>query len=189
MLILGNTINGYKKGFAKKLVRVINIFISIIGWPILYPVIKYSIKITGILSHLDSVNKIILEAIKNTIGNETINGTYIMMNVEAKTIQALSNLEIKVISFFVTMLLIYFILTFGVKCSNIVSKIKFTEKIDHILGGCIALAECMIIIWGVLAIIYVFSTIANLTVWIDKLDSIVLLHYMYRFNPLIFLLK
>lgn len=88
-----------------------------------------------------------------------------------------------------SVLILYSILTIFMKCTNIISRITFTEKLDHILGGSISLVEIMIIIWGVLAIIHVMSSIANLTVWIDKIDGIMLLRYLYRFNPIIYILK
>lgn len=188
MLILGTVINGYKKGFSKKIIKFVNILMSIVGWPILHPIVKYIMSMTNVSSHLDIVNRIILEAVKNTIGSAKINSTNIATTIEAKSIQALTNLEVKVISFFVTMLIMYVIIKIVVKCTNIISKITFAENLDHILGGAISLIECLIVIWGVLAVIYVISTITDLTLITDEINSVMLLHYLSKMNPIIYIL-
>ncbi len=189
MLIFGTVVNGYKKGFSKKIIKVANIVISIVGWPILHPIVKHIARISNVSSYLDIVNRIFLETVKNTVGSAKVTSSNIAITVEAKSIHALTNLEVKVISFFITMLIMYVIMKTIVKCTGIISKITFAENLDHILGGAISLLECLIVIWGVLAVIYVISTITSLTVFKEKIDDVMLLHYLCKVNPIIYMLK
>ena len=187
------TFIGYKQGLVKAAIKILSFFIAIIIAFVLYkPVSLIVINNTNID---DKIKNTIVENVKIDEKDNTEQSNVIKDNLTNKiiagannTVEEVSNsFTVKLIEIAV-MLLLYIvtriILRFISKLSDLITKLPIIKQINKTGGVIYGLIKGILIVYAILAIIYLISPMVNSNLF-NAIDSTIIAKEIYNNNILL----
>ena len=187
------TFIGYKQGLVKAAIKILSFFIAIIIAFVLYkPVSLIVINNTNID---DKIKNTIVENVKIDEKDNTEQSNVIKDNLTNKiiagannTVEEVSNsFTVKLIEIAV-MLLLYIvtriILSFISKLSDLITKLPIIKQINKTGGVIYGLIKGILIVYAILAIIYLISPMVNSNLF-NAIDSTIIAKEIYNNNILL----
>ncbi len=193
LVILGiialTTFIGYKQGLVKSAIKILSFFIAITVAFILYkPVSNVIINKTSLD---DNIKNIMIEKIKpegvdeNQEINIENNDRLDIIGVTTNTIEGIANaFTVKLIETATLLLIFIFIkiaLKFVTALTGLITKLPLLKQVDKFGGTIYGIVKGIILVYTILAVIYLIMPLLNKTV-IDDINSTILTEALYNNN-------
>ena len=188
-IIALSTFIGYKQGLVKSAIKILSFFIAIVVALVLYkPVSSVIIKNTLID---DSIKNVIMEKITPD-GMQANEEVSLKENVGIKIIESATNtiegiadaFAIKLVET-ITLLLIYIIVKIALKfisaLSDLITKLPLLKQINKTGGIIYGIVKGVVLVYTILAVVYLISPLLNNTVS-DNIDKSIITKTIYNNN-------
>ena len=188
-IIALSTFIGYKQGLVKSAIKILSFFIAIVVALVLYkPVSSIIIKTTPID---DNIKNVMIEKItpEGMDANQEVkvedNIGFKIIDNAANTIEEISDaFAVKLIET-VTLLLIYIIakiaLKFVTALTDLITKLPFLKQINELGGTIYGIIKGAILVYTILAIVYLASPLLNKTVS-ENIEKSIITKTLYNNN-------
>ena len=183
---------GYKNGFLKSVYRVAAFAVGIFLAYILYEPLK------NILIDLGFMNKIgdIIKDLNNSYAEEGILPGYMKSMVANGQVSLsdalngfLTTMVINILTFLLIFISVRILIAIVGKLLRIVSKLPVISFFDHGFGVILGIAESVMLIYMVLALIYAITPMRQNPVVIEYISESTLTKTMYENNPIVGLIS
>jgi len=183
------TFIGYKQGLVKSAIKILSFFIAIIVSLILYK------PVSAIIINTTPVDDNIKNVIVEKITPEGINPNQeveIQNNIELKILDGAANTIEQIADTFtvklietVTILLIYIIVKIALKfvtaLTDLITKLPFLKQINELGGTIYGIIKGAILVYTILAIVYLASPLLNKTVS-ENIEKSIITKTLYNNN-------
>jgi len=188
-IIALSTFIGYKQGLVKSAIKILSFFIAIVVALVLYkPVSSIIIKTTPIDDNIKSVmiEKITPEGVKQEQEVEVPDNIGLKFIGEAtNTIEGIADaFAVKLIET-VTILLIYIIVKIALKfvtaLTDLITKLPLIKQINKAGGTAYGIIKGVILVYTILAVVYLLAPLLNKTVS-ENIDQSIITKTLYNNN-------
>jgi len=188
-IIALSTFIGYKQGLVKSAIKILSFFIAIVVALVLYkPVSSIIIKTTPID---DNIKNVMIEKItpEGMDANQEVkvedNIGFKIIDNAANTIEEISDaFAVKLIET-VTLLLIYIIVKIALKfvtaLTDLITKLPLIKQINKAGGTAYGIIKGVILVYTILAVVYLLAPLLNKTVS-ENIDQSIITKTLYNNN-------